>query len=47
MSRESKRLKKSSRWLNSGNALIAYSIRGKMQLLRIPVLQGSAKAQVI
>ena len=39
MSRESKRLKKSNRWLNSGNAMLRFSC--------FSVLRGSAKAQVI
>jgi len=45
MSRESKRLKKSSSgWLNSGNALIQ---RVKNAIFVFPVLPGSAEAQVI
>jgi len=43
MSRESKRLKKSSSdWLNSGNALIQ---RVKNAISVFPVLPGSAEAQ--
>jgi len=45
VSRESKRLKKSNRWLISGNALIQY-LRD-MQFSRFPVLPGSAETQVI
>jgi len=44
MSRESKRLKKSSSWLNSGNVLIQHW--GKMQFSRFSVLPGSAEAQI-
>jgi len=45
MSRESKRLKKSSSdWWNSGNAQIQ---RVKNAIFVFPVLPGSAKAQVI
>ena len=45
MSRESKRLKKSSsHWLNSGNELIQ---RLKNAIFVFPVLPGSAEAQVI
>jgi len=45
VSRESKRLKKSNRWLNLGNALIQH-LRD-MQFSRFPVLPNSAEAQVI
>jgi len=45
MSRESKRLKKSSTdWLNSGKALIQ---QVKNAVFVFPVLQGNAEAQVI
>jgi len=46
MSRESKRLKKSSSWLNSGNALIQH-LSEKNQFWSFPILPGSAEAQVI
>jgi len=45
MSRESKTLKKSSSWLNSGNALIQHLKENA--LLHFPVLPGTAEAQVI
>ena len=46
--RESKRLKKSSSWLNSDNALIHYTaFEWKMQFSCFPVLPDSAEAQVI
>ena len=46
MSRESKRLKKSSSWLNSGNALIQH-LSEKQQFSCFPVLPDSTEAQVI
>jgi len=47
MTRESKRLKKSSSdWLNSGNALIQY-LSEKMRFSCFPVLPRSAEAHVI
>jgi len=45
LSRESKRLKKSSSWLNSCNALILQHLR-ENAILRWPVLPRSAEAQV-
>ena len=45
MSRESKRLKKSNSWLNSGNVLIQHL--SKMRFSCFPVLPGSTEAQVI
>jgi len=43
--RESKRLKKSNSWLNSGNALIQHLMENA--ILRFAVLPVSAEAQVI
>jgi len=45
MSRESKRLKKSSSWLNSGNAVIRHLRENAT--FAFPVLPGSAEARVI
>jgi len=45
MSRESKRLKKSSSWLNSGNALIQHLRESAFS--RFPVLLGNAEARLI
>jgi len=45
MSRESKRLKKSSNWLNSGNAVMQHLTENT--IFMFPVLTGSAQAQVI
>jgi len=45
MSRESKRLKKSNSWLNSGNALMQHL--SEMRFSHFSVLPGNAEAQVI
>jgi len=46
MSRDSKILKKSISWLNSGNALIEHFFQVKSAIFVFPVLPGSAEAQV-
>jgi len=45
MSRESKTLKQSSSWLNSGNSLIQHLMKNTFS--RFLILPGSAEAQVI
>jgi len=46
MSRDSKILKKSISWLNSGNVLIQHFFQVKNAIFVFPVLPGSAETQV-